>query len=116
MSSHPEAPPELAVNTFANWLLNPTPITESEMAELAADTFGHGQGLRWLEGFMWQVMFSTPTDMSGEMAIRDLGKQDMVRVIVAQVHTGLNSRQATRRSGDGGTGGGDYRGESSRSS
>lgn len=95
MAIHPETPPDIAGNNFRNWLVRPSEITQDEMNELAAALFSTGSGLRWLEGFMWQVMFSTPTDASGEMLIRDVGKQDLLRLIVAQVHAGHAARGET---------------------
>lgn len=96
-------PPEFQDSSMANWLVNPTQITVPEMATLAASVFASGNGLRWLEGFMWQIMFSTPANESEAATLRDVGKQDVLRLIVSQVHAGLglHSRRETQHGDNG---------------
>ena len=102
MSTGFTLPPELTGAGFGNWLMNPTQLTEEEMAILAWDVFSQGNGLRWLEGLMWKLMFSTPMDVHESLTMRDVGRQDAVRIILAQVHQGLAIRQARSEGRDNG--------------
>lgn len=82
--------------TFGRWLVAPTEMTEGELNRLAYLVFSQGNGLRLLEALHWTIMMGTPMDSSGEMAMRDMGKQDVFRMLVHMVHEG--AKQPSERS------------------
>ena len=95
-------PFDMQDTSFKGWMLHPTDVSRADMNFLALQIFSTPQGQRWLEGLMWMLMFSTPTDQSDGMALRDLGKQDVVRLIVHMVHAG-NQALVQGGSDDGGS-------------